>query len=70
MPFISLIKFKIGLAMAVLRYFLHQKMAFVGLENCYISEITLAELKIGAEKSLFPAEAHATVTMFARHQST
>ncbi len=56
--------------MAVLRYFLHQKMAFVGLENCYISEITLAELKIGAEKSLFPAEAHATVTMFARHQST
>lgn len=47
------------------KYRIHEKMAFVGLENCYISEITLAELKIGAEKSTHPIQAHAAVNVFA-----
>ncbi len=44
---------------------IHEKIAFVGLDNCYISEITLAELKFGAEKSPFPDQAHTAVNMFA-----
>ena len=30
---------------------LHQKMKAVGIENCFVSEITIAELKYGVEKS-------------------
>jgi tRNA(fMet)-specific endonuclease VapC len=30
---------------------LHQKIESVGIENCYISEITIAELKYGIENS-------------------
>lgn len=30
------------------RYNIHEKMSAVGIENCIISEITLAELKYGA----------------------
>jgi len=32
-------------------YNLDQKIESVGLENCFISEITVAELKFGAENS-------------------
>lgn len=44
---------------------IHEKMAFVGLENCFISEITLAELKIGAEKSNNPTANHQLVNTLA-----
>jgi tRNA(fMet)-specific endonuclease VapC len=44
---------------------IHEKIAFVGLENCFISEITLAELKIGAEKSHNPLHNHRLVDTFA-----
>ena len=33
------------------KYGMDQKIRFVGFENCYISEISLAELKYGAECS-------------------
>jgi len=33
------------------KYALNKKLGIVGFENCYISEITLAELKYGAECS-------------------
>ncbi len=33
------------------RYGLNNKIAEIGIENCFISEITVAELKFGAEKS-------------------
>lgn len=36
-------------------YNLDQKIAEIGIENCYISEITIAELKFGAENSQKPA---------------
>ena len=31
---------------------LHQQIEKVGIENCYISEITIAELKYGVEKNV------------------
>ena len=34
---------------------IHEKIAFVGLNNCFISEITLAELKVGARKAMTQA---------------
>lgn len=37
----------------------------VGFENLYISEITLAELKYGAEKSEYPEKNRNTVKAFA-----
>jgi tRNA(fMet)-specific endonuclease VapC len=45
---------------------IHEKMNFVGLANCFVSEITLAELKIGAEKSSDPIAAHQLVETFAQ----
>lgn len=36
------------------RFNLVEKFEQIGFENLYISEITLAELKFGAEKSEFP----------------
>ena len=33
------------------KYEIDKKIAFYGQRNCFISEITLAELKLGAEKS-------------------
>jgi tRNA(fMet)-specific endonuclease VapC len=44
---------------------IHEKIAFVGLDNCFISEITLAELKVGAEKSQDPSHSHQLVDTFA-----
>jgi tRNA(fMet)-specific endonuclease VapC len=44
---------------------IHEKIAFVGLNNCFISEITLAELKVGAEKSQDPSHSHRLVDTFA-----
>jgi tRNA(fMet)-specific endonuclease VapC len=44
---------------------IHEKIAFVGLNNCFISEITLAELKVGAEKSHDPSHSHLLVDTFA-----
>ncbi len=34
------------------KYSLDEKIEEVGLENCFVSEITIAELKFGAENSL------------------
>jgi tRNA(fMet)-specific endonuclease VapC len=48
------------------KFRIHEKIAFVGLENCFISEITLAELKIGAEKSADKIQAHEVVNTFAQ----
>ena len=36
----------------------------VGLENCYISEITVAELRFGAENSDDPGKSHKAVDSF------
>lgn len=36
----------------------------VGLENCYISEITVAELRFGAENSENPSKSHKAVDAF------
>ena len=36
----------------------------VGLENCYISEITVAELRFGAENSENPNKSHKAVDSF------
>ena len=36
----------------------------VGLENCYISEITVAELRFGAENSENPSKSHKAVDSF------
>lgn len=35
-----------------------------GLENCYISEITVFELKFGAENSINPKKSHTAVDKF------
>ncbi len=36
----------------------------VGLQNCYISEITVAELRFGAENSDDPTKSHKAVDLF------
>lgn len=51
------------------KYNIYEKMAFVGLENCFISEITLAELKYGAEKSSDPIKSHQIVEFFSESVS-
>jgi len=38
------------------KFNLDSKLEDVGLENCFISEISIAELKYGAEKSQYPVE--------------
>jgi tRNA(fMet)-specific endonuclease VapC len=40
------------------------KMRSIGLENCYISEVSIAELKYGAAKSNRPAYHNEMVTNF------
>jgi tRNA(fMet)-specific endonuclease VapC len=45
------------------KFQIREKMALVGLQNCFISEITLAELKIGAESSADPAKNHALINL-------
>ncbi len=46
------------------RFQIADKIEKVGLENCYISEITVAELKFGAEKSDRPTYHHKIVNEF------
>jgi tRNA(fMet)-specific endonuclease VapC len=51
-------------------FFLRGKINFdtivkdVGIENCYISEITVAELRFGAQNSDDPAKSHKAVDCF------
>lgn len=45
------------------KFQIQKKMAFAGLQNCFISEITLAELKIGAESSADPAKNHTLINL-------
>lgn len=45
------------------KFQIQKKMAFAGLQNCFVSEITLAELKIGAESSADPAKNHALINL-------
>ena len=45
------------------KFQIREKMALVGLQNCFVSEITLAELKIGAESSADPAKNHALINL-------
>ena len=46
------------------KYNLLSKFEEVGIENCAISEITLAELVFGAEKSLNPTKNHRLIEDF------
>lgn len=46
------------------RFNLNTKVELVGLENCFISEITIAELKFGAENSEHIEENREVVTNF------
>jgi tRNA(fMet)-specific endonuclease VapC len=46
------------------KYRMADKLTFIGLSNCFISEITLAELKVGAEKSNDPVHARMLVDTF------
>jgi tRNA(fMet)-specific endonuclease VapC len=39
----------------------------IGNENCFISEITVAELRYGAEKSLDPVHSHQSLDAFLNH---
>jgi len=48
------------------KYALNKKLEIIGLNNCYISEITLAELKYGAECSNKVAENKALIDEFAK----
>lgn len=46
------------------KYNLIEKILNIGLENCYISEITVAELKYGAENSNNPSKSKKLVNEF------
>ena len=46
------------------KYALNRKLEIVGFDNCYISEITLAELKYGAECSNKVTENRALINEF------
>jgi tRNA(fMet)-specific endonuclease VapC len=46
------------------KYELDKKIIAVGIQNCFLSEITVAELKVGAEKSEFPLKNHQIVELF------
>ena len=43
---------------------LHNKIEQAGIENCFISEITVAELKFGAENSSIPTKNRETIDKF------
>ncbi|WP_353481893.1 PIN domain-containing protein [Haliscomenobacter sp.] len=45
------------------KFQIREKIALIGLQNCSVSEITLAELKIGAESSADPAKNHALINL-------
>jgi len=52
------------------KHALNKKIATVGFDNCYISEITLAELKYGAECSNKKAENKVLIEEFAKEINT
>lgn len=43
-----------------------EKIEIVGLENCFVSEITIAELKFGAENSLHKEKNRKTIELFVK----
>jgi tRNA(fMet)-specific endonuclease VapC len=49
------------------KFNLEDRLSKVGIENCAISEITLAELVFGAEKSLNPQKNHKLIEAFTRN---
>lgn len=49
------------------RFDLDKKFSEVGLDNCAISEITLAELVFGAENSNNPKKNHLIIDQFVNH---
>lgn len=46
------------------KFNLQQKIDEVGIENCYVSEITIAELKYGVEKSALKEKNRKTLEIF------
>lgn len=46
---------------------LHKKIERIGIENCFISEITIAELKFGAENSNSQVKNRETIDKFQNH---
>lgn len=48
------------------KYQLNEKLKLVKLENCYVSEVTIAELKYGAECSNLVSENKAMINDFAK----
>lgn len=46
------------------KYGLNEKLKEIGLENCFVSEVTVFELKFGAEKSERPEKSHKAVDNF------
>ncbi|RMD97162.1 MAG: type II toxin-antitoxin system VapC family toxin [Bacteroidetes bacterium] len=46
------------------RFSLDKKIQSVGISNCYVSEITIAELKFGAENSSDPLKHHQIINEF------
>ncbi len=46
------------------KFDIDKKLELIGLENCAISEITLAELVFGAEKSANPTKNHKLIDTF------
>ncbi len=49
------------------KFDIDKKLETVGLNNCYISEITLAELIVGAEKSNNLTKNHKIIASFVKH---
>ncbi len=48
------------------KFEIDRKLKIIGLENCYISEITVLELRYGAEKSINKLKSHKAVDDFVR----
>lgn len=46
------------------KYNLVDKIKSIGISNCCISEITVFELRFGAENSEYPAKSHKSVDLF------
>jgi tRNA(fMet)-specific endonuclease VapC len=51
------------------RYDIAEKVSDIGVENCCISQVTVAELRYGAECSVSPARRHREVDEFCGHVS-
>lgn len=46
------------------KFNIEEKIVEVGFENCFISEITIAELKYGVEKSTYKEKNRKTIEFF------